>query len=557
MIFSSFDPTSPVRREMQLHAWHDPVATRPAATILLLRDSARGPEVLMTRRSMKASFAPGAYVFPGGVVDATDYSPEARSVSVLHADQSDAVAAFAAAAVREAHEELGVLLASPTADEKPARSALPSLERHPDDGFFRRIGQLGLSLRLDELRVLARWITDRDLPKRFDTLFFVARMPEGQTPTADESEQFEPTWITPSEALTAHQRGGFEMIFPTIRTLQALTRHRDVSSVLAWCGTSRPVWTSCPRAGLLRGEVTRFSEDESAFGELELVAPDGRVLHTLDWQHEVPVRLLKHVQRLTAPNPGRMTGPGTNTYIIGTPGDYLVIDPGPDDPDHIRRIAGIVGTGLKAIVLTHAHIDHAPGAAPLQALCGAPILGRATGPLFDPKLKFVPERELEDGERLTVADSSLRVLHTPGHVSNHICLLMEEDGLLFSGDHILNGSTTVITPPDGDMRDYVAQLHRLEKEPFHYILPAHGHVIAEGKREVRRLIAHRQGRENKVLEALRQAGGPVSLDSLVVRAYDDVDPVLHPVAKRSLLAHLLKLRDDGVARQDADYWRLA
>jgi glyoxylase-like metal-dependent hydrolase (beta-lactamase superfamily II) len=172
-------------------------------------------------------------------------------------------------------------------------------------------------------------------------------------------------------------------------------------------------------------------------------------------------------------------------------------------------------------------------------------------------LKFVPERELEDGDRLKVADSTLRVLHTPGHVSNHICLLLEEDGLLFSGDHILSGSTTVITPPDGDMRDYVGQLHRLENEPFHYILPAHGHVITEGKREVRRLIAHRQKRENKVLAALQQAGGAASIDSLVVRAYDDVDPVLHPVAKRSLLAHLLKLRDDGTARQDAENWRLA
>ncbi len=555
---SGLEPQTGVRPTQLLHGWCDPVPARSAATILLLRDASGGPEVLMTRRSMKASFAPGAFVFPGGVVDAADSSDEARAVSVIRGDQSGEVLAFAAAAVREAYEELGILIAHSLPDTDRSHESVARIDRHPSEGFFNRIADAGLRLRLDHLQLLARWITDRDLPKRFDTLFFVARMPDGQTPSADEAEQFEPTWIRPSHALAAHQRGEFEMIFPTIRTLEALARFRDVNSVLEHCSANPQGWTSCPRAGRLRGEVIRFSENELPFGELELVAPDGRILHSLDWQHEKAVPLLRNVQRLTAPNPGRMTGPGTNTYIVGVPGDYLVIDPGPDDPEHIRRIAAIVGDGLRTIVCTHAHIDHAPGAAPLAELCGAPILGRATGPHFDPKLKFLPERELEDGDCLTVADSTLRVLHTPGHVSNHICLLLQEDGLLFSGDHILSGSTTVITPPDGDMRDYVAQLHRLLDEPFDYILPAHGHVIAQGKREVRRLIAHRQGRENKIVSALRDAGGPVSLDALVVRAYDDVDRVLHPVAKRSLLAHLLKLRDDGQARQDAaENWRLA
>jgi glyoxylase-like metal-dependent hydrolase (beta-lactamase superfamily II) len=308
---------------------------------------------------------------------------------------------------------------------------------------------------------------------------------------------------------------------------------------------------------MIRGEVARFSEDELPFGELELVSPDGRVVHALDWQHERAVPLLRHVLRLTAPNPGRMTGPGTNTYIIGEPGDYLVIDPGPNEPEHIRRIADIVGGGLKGIVCTHAHPDHAPGAAPLQALTGAPIFGRPTGPDFDPQWAFTPDRTLEDGESLRCADSTLRILHTPGHVSNHICLLLEEDGLLFSGDHILNGSTTVITPPDGSMRDYVAQLHRLAAEPFDYILPAHGHAIASGKREVARLIAHRMAREAKVINALSALRGPASVDELVLTAYDDVDAVIRPVAKRSLTAHLLKLRDDGLARQSGEHWSLA
>src|SRR5690606_15238243 len=142
-------------------------------------------------------------------------------------------------------------------------------------------------------------------------------MPEGQHPVADEGEQFEPTWVVPFEALERHERGDFNIIFPTIRTLRALTRHANVDAVITHCNENPGRWVSCPRAGLIRGEVARFSEEELPFGELELVSPDGRIVHALDWQHERAVPLLQHVQRLTAPNPGRMTGPGTNTYIVG------------------------------------------------------------------------------------------------------------------------------------------------------------------------------------------------------------------------------------------------
>jgi glyoxylase-like metal-dependent hydrolase (beta-lactamase superfamily II)/8-oxo-dGTP pyrophosphatase MutT (NUDIX family) len=549
-------PEHRVRRDKYLHEWREPAGTRLAATILLMRDGPRGPEVLMTRRSMRASFVPGAYVFPGGVVDPLDASPVAYAAIASRIDQPPALLPFLAAAAREAFEELGVLLARPARAGVDPAEASARISREDDGQFFARVAAEGLTLALDEIHWLSRWVTDRDLPKRFDTYFFVARMPDGQVPVADEGEQFDPVWLVPAEALERHDRGEFEMIFPTIRTLRSLIGHDSVEAVLAHCDRHSGKWLSCPRAGLVQGNVERFSEDELPFGELELVSPDGQIVHELGWQHERAVPLLKHVQRLTAPNPGRMTGPGTNTYIIGQPGDYLVIDPGPDEPEHIARIAAIVGDGLKTIVCTHAHPDHAPGAAPLKALTGAVILGRATGPDFDPQWAFVPERELEDGERLRCGDSTLCILHTPGHVSNHICLLLEEDGLLFSGDHILSGSTTVITPPDGDMRDYVAQLHRLAGEPFDYILPAHGHVIANGKREVARLIAHRMAREAKVINALGTAGTAVTVDELVMTAYDDVDPAIRPVAKRSLTAHLLKLRADGLAANDGARWRL-
>ncbi len=541
--------TTPVRPEKRLHAWREPVAPRPAATILLLRDTTEGPQVLMTRRSAKASFAPGAYVFPGGTVDACDASPQARERAARRADQDETILSYATAAVREAFEELGILLARGDADAVAVAALAQRLNRSHDADLFAQIAQHGLRLALDEVHWLSHWVTDRDLPKRFDARFFVARMPEHQRPVADEGEQFEPTWVTPAEGLARHEEGKFNIIFPTIRTLRRLTRFGSVDEVIEHARGQERISISCPRGGWLRGRIERFGEEELPFGELELVSPDGSIRHSLDWQSEHVVPLLRHVHRLTAPNPGRMTGPGTNTYLVGGPGDWLVIDPGPDDAAHIDRIAAFVGDGLKTIVCTHAHPDHAPGAAPLQQRTGARIVGRPSGPHFNPAWAFRPDETLEDGARLRVGDSTLRVLHTPGHAEHHVCLLLEEDGLLFSGDHILNGSTTVVDPPDGDMRAYVASLERLAAEPFEYILPAHGHVIARAKTEIARLIAHRMAREAKVVEALDRLGGG-TLAELVKLAYDDVDPILHPVATRSLTAHLLKLRDEKRATLD-------
>ncbi|MGE3862063.1 MAG: MBL fold metallo-hydrolase [Burkholderiaceae bacterium] len=543
-----------VRPHKRLHPARQLPEPRPAATILLLRDADEGPQVLMTRRSPTASFAPGAYVFPGGTLDLQDSSPLARRLSAARPDQSAEVLGFAAAAAREAFEELGILL---THGATPAElaSLAARLDRSQQADFFAQLAQHDLRLALDEVMWFSHWITDRDLPKRFDTRFFVARMPAEQQPVADEGEQFEPTWVAPAEGLARHERGEFNMMFPTVRTLRQLTRFRSVDEVLDHSRDTSRIFVSCPRGGLVGGKLRRFTEDELPFGELELVTPDGQVEHEVVWQHERWVPLLRHVYRLTAPNPGRMTGPGTNTYLIGEPGNWLLIDPGPADETHIDRIAAMVGDGLKTIVCTHAHQDHAPGALLLRQRTGIPVLGRPTGPYFDPAWAFTPDRTLADGELLRAGDSTLRVLHTPGHTEHHICLLLEEDGLLFSGDHILSGSTTVITPPDGSMLAYIDSLRRLAREPFHFILPAHGHVITDGKREIDRLIAHRFAREAKVLAALQRTGGG-TLDELVEFAYDDVDRILYPVAKRSLLAHLLKLRDEERAADDGGRWTL-
>jgi recombination protein RecT len=538
-----------VRPSQLLHPQREPAVPRPAATVLLLRDGAGGDgvEVLMTRRSATASFAPGAYVFPGGGIDPADSA--AHGIAACRPGQSELHLTQAIAAIRESFEELGVLLAR-HADGRPADDVdIAALSRAAP--FAAQCEARGLTLAADEVYVLAHWITDRDLPRRFDVPFLVARMPRNQAPVADESEQFEPVWVRPADALARHKGGDFFMIFPTIRTLERLVKFGSVDAVLQACAGETPLWTSCPRAGLLHGAEARFMEHESAYGELALVSPDGQIVHHLDWRTDEPVRLLKNVTRLTAPNPGVMTGPGTNSYLVGDPDTgYIAIDPGPNDPDHLQQLWHAAGGDIRMIVCTHSHADHSPGARPLQALCRhrPAILGLSSAPTARPASEFKPDQELRDGEHLTIVGGgvqhTLEVILTPGHAANHLCLVLLEDGLLFSGDHILNGSTTVVDPPDGNMTDYLQSLDRLsaacQRHGIDFILPAHGYVLGAASDAIARLKAHRLQREAKVLAAMRQRPDG-SLEEWVELAYDDVPPRMWPVAQRSLLAHVQRL----------------
>ena len=541
-----------VRPNQLLFPQREPAPTRPAATVLLLRDTASGVEVLMTRRSMGASFAPGAYVFPGGVVDAADGAAHAHAKR--RPGQSDLHLTQAIAAIRESFEELGVLLAR-RADATPATfQDIAALDRKAL--FADQCALRGLALAADEVFVLAHWITDRDLPRRFDVPFLVARMPEGQQPVADEAEQFEPVWVRPADALQRHEAGKFFIIFPTIRTLLRLQAFASVDAVLQACAVNeQPLWTSCPRAGFLAGKEARYMEHEHPFGELQLVSPDGQMVHHLDWQTERPVALLKNVLRLTAPNPGAMTGPGTNSYLVGDPSTgYVAIDPGPADAQHLERLWRAAGGDIRMIVCTHSHPDHSPGARPLQALCAAPppILGLPSAATARAASEFTPDRALGDQELLVLSAPqpgagvahTLKVLHTPGHAANHLCLVLLEDGLLFSGDHILNGSTTVVDPPDGDMTAYLDSLDKLAtacaEHQIEFILPAHGYVLGQAPDAIAYLKAHRLRREAKIVQVMqKQPGG--TLDDWVVHAYDDVPPRMWPVAKRSLLAHVQRI----------------
>jgi recombination protein RecT len=581
------------RSQALLHPPRQIAPLLQAATVLLLRDGAQGVEVLMTRRSMKASFAPGAYVFPGGGIEPADLifsqnrhlagiesAQNATYLVALRASQSELHTTWALAAIRESFEELGIVLARDSRGTWLNQEQVNALDRHGD--FYAQIKQSSYSLAADSVHLLAHWITDRDLPKRFNVPFLVARMPENQIPVADETEQFAPEWVRAQDALARHKAGDFLMIFPTIRTLQRLAAYATVDDVMQACAGEQALWTSCPRAGLMQGIEARFMEHEAPFGELAMVCPDGQIVHELGWQHELPVQLLQHVMRLTAPNPSMMTGPGTNTYILGTEETgYVVIDPGPDIPAHIERILQATGGDINAIVCTHSHADHSPAAWPLQQrvveasntvpgeLAGeyakhiCPILGLPSAATAHDNAFFRPDITLQNQEHLAQylcrveAKNALKIdllaIHTPGHAANHLCLILPGDGLLFSGDHILNGSTTVIDPPDGNMTDYLDSLDTLtalcEQHDLRFILPAHGYVLSvcDGRnpeedsrggaaRAIAHLKQHRLKREAKIIAAMKQKP-QATIEELVPLAYDDVDAKLWPIAARSLRAH--------------------
>ena len=255
------------------------------------------------------------------------------------------------------------------------------------------------------------------------------------------------------------------------------------------------------------------------------------------------------VWRIVAPNPSPLTGPGTNTYVIGRE-QPVVIDPGPDDAVHLERILAAAGGRVARIVCTHSHPDHSPGAAPLHQRTQAPVFGRPAPVVDHQDETYAPDVIVDDGDQIA-ADSPLRVLHTPGHASNHVCLLLESERMLFTGDHLMQGSTVVILPPDGSMRDYLASLERLRAMAIETIAPGHGALIPDAQAEMRRVIAHRMKREAKVVAALARHRS-ATLDELLPDVYDDVPASLHDWARYSLLAHVIKLVDDGRVRQSGE-----
>jgi glyoxylase-like metal-dependent hydrolase (beta-lactamase superfamily II) len=263
-------------------------------------------------------------------------------------------------------------------------------------------------------------------------------------------------------------------------------------------------------------------------------------------------RIAPDVWRIVAPNPSPLTGPGTNTYVVGRD-RRIVIDPGPADPLHVDRILEVTGGAVEQIVCTHSHPDHSPGAVSLRATTGGVVCGMPPPDDGYQDDTYVPDRILADGDVITHGDARLRVVHTPGHASNHVCLLLEPSGLLFTGDHLMSGSTVVILPPDGSMRLYLQSLERLREMPITDLAPGHGSLMPNAMDEIDRVRAHRLLRESKVVAALRERGSG-TLDEILPVVYGDVPRFMHPVAKYSLLAHVLKLEEEGRAARNGEIW---
>lgn len=263
-------------------------------------------------------------------------------------------------------------------------------------------------------------------------------------------------------------------------------------------------------------------------------------------------QLAPGVRRLVAPNPSMMTGPGTNTYLFGLE-EVAVLDPGPVIDSHLQSIQEIADAPIRWVIVTHTHPDHSPAALELARLTGAELVGRPPPDGQHQDMTFAPDRVLEDGDRLSVDGADIEVIRTPGHASNHICLRHVELNWVFTGDHVIDGSTVVIDPPDGNMKHYLESLSKVKALRPAALAPGHGELIRDPDRAIDWIIEHRLERETKVVAALRENPGLTSME-LVPQVYKDVDKKLYGWAERSLLAHLLKLKDDGAATLDNDQW---
>jgi glyoxylase-like metal-dependent hydrolase (beta-lactamase superfamily II)/8-oxo-dGTP pyrophosphatase MutT (NUDIX family) len=510
---------------------------RPAATLILLRDGASGLEVLLMQRSKSSVFLGGAYVFPGGSLDAADSAGE------------DPLAQYRVAAVRECFEESGILLVHDSNGQISSGRAA-SLARYRKRSFSDLLEKEALQVPHEALAYYAHWITSPGASRRFDTRFFAAIAPAGQEGSHDENEAVHQFWIRPAEALERGERGEIDLVFATRATLNDLRQFASAAEALRAIierpepETNRACWAQGKDGPKL------FRRADPAYFEIHWSDPQETGETTYDLAAGVPKRLDRWVTRLIAPNPGMMTGPGTNTYLVGE-NELAVIDPGPDVVSHLEKIREF--KNIRWILCTHTHMDHSPGAAGLKAATGAQLLGRL--PPEGQDASFKPDFVLENGQRLDLGGLSLRAIHTPGHASNHLCYLLEQTRMLFTGDHVMQGSTVVINPPDGDMRAYLQSLEKLLDEDLAVLAPGHGYLIGAPHKEIRRLIAHRMAREKKVVSSLKNLE-MASLEELLPLVYDDVPPRIHRWAARSLSAHLDKLVAEERARADGGRYAL-
>ena len=555
-----------------------PPKTRAAASLIVLRDSPRGLEVLMIRRAERPGDQnSGATVFPGGLLDVSDRGHYERCNGLDDAAASARLGLPAdglhywVAAVRECFEEAGLLFATDADGSTVDLDALPqdevvALRRalHANQtGMAEVCARFNVRLATDRLAYHSHWITPVGLPKIFDTRFFVTEAPAGQTAVADATETVDLLWMTPAQVLD--RSNGLRLMNVTEITLKQIATFTKAADAVAWARAQTTVPLNRPRIGQSAKGKRPLNRGDWAYAELGRIDPEGAGTASVELVPGRGVWLSPRVLRVTADNGSMMTGPGTNAYFVGAPGSdsWALIDPGPDDAAHVAALLAAAPGRITRILCTHTHKDHSPAAAAIAAATGAPTFGRVADHAEWQDQSFQPTTVLADGDVLHLGEGSgegsgersansvtLRAVHTPGHASNHLCFLLEEEQLLFTGDHLMQGSTVVINPPDGDMAVYIANLQRLLDIPLQWLAPGHGFLIDEPHAVVQKTVAHRLGREAKVLAGLQKLGSaaPVDEAALLAEVYADTPKPLHAMALRSLRAHLQKLQAEGRAR---------
>jgi glyoxylase-like metal-dependent hydrolase (beta-lactamase superfamily II)/8-oxo-dGTP pyrophosphatase MutT (NUDIX family) len=485
---------------------------RDSAAIVLVRGDGAAREVFWVRRGDAVSFMPGFDAFVGGLVGPGDIE---IPIEGAHGEQERSLRACA---LRELFEEIGVLLGR-SGDLDRARLA-DARERllSGEATFNALVAEHHWKFHADDLPFAGRWTTPPFSSARFDTTYFLGLSPAGQEASVETGELARGEWIAPARALERWREGDATFAAPILRTLEELARGDD-------------------------DLVARLAS-----------APEraGQPVRRIELKWGIVLQPMK-----TKPLP---PATHTNTYLIGE-GEMILLDPGSDDAGELDALFRLIdtlatdGRRAHAIVVSHAHPDHVAGVEAARARLGVPVWSHA-----DTGRSVRLDRALADGETIALASPGrswdLRVLHTPGHTQSHLCLFHERTHSLFTGDHIPGGSgTVIIDPPDGDMAAYLASLERLRALPVETLFPGHGSPQGAAKRRIGALIAHRLGREEKVVAALGAEAR--SIPELVERAYADTPRELWPYAERSLLAHLIKLEKDGKAVRDGGRWRRA
>ena len=468
------------------------------------------PELLFVRRPDSMRFLGGFHAFIGGALDPGDSSDESISAANLAPDAAaerlgDAAGGLSAigfflCAVRELFEEVGVLLTSDetevdTREFEEARRQL--LQDRVSIGEVAT--RLGVTLGTDKLKFHSRWVAPRALPIRFDVRVFLTLDSGNLDPDPREVDRVQ--WMSAPTALALAEAGEILMAPPTVATVSALMPYQTV--------------------------------DELLKGERVITAPKIEV-HS-------PI-----VRRIVAPNASIMTGPGTNSWIVGTK-EVIVIDPGSMEPEHVESLAN--AGEVRTVLLTHHHPDHISGALELAEMTGAEL---ASSSVFFSR-SAMAGRGLEEGDLITVPGATLEVIETPGHASGHISLFLREEQALFTGDLILGEGTPVISPPDGDLIQYMESLEKVIALDPARLYPGHFDPRDDAREWMAWYKAHRLERESEILIALEKR---TTIPEIVAVVYEGYPEALHPMAERTVLAHLLKLVKEGRAEQEGENFKI-